>query len=153
MTEEEAKSLAKKMLIYDEGKTRRVYPDSRGIMTIGIGHNCINNELSDRAIDIIFEDDLLKAALSMRKIFAPELLDKMGTNRKLAILNLIFNLGEGGFIGFKRMIAAIKEERWEDAAAELFNSRWAYQVDDGPGRRQGRADRVAVMLAKDKFPY
>lgn len=153
MTEDEAKALAKRMLTVDEGKSRRIYPDSRGVLTIGIGHNCVGNDLSDRAIDLIFEDDLLQAAVGICKVFSPELLESIGTNRKLALLNLMFNLGAGRFGKFKRMIAAVNEQRWEDAAAELFDSAWAYQVDDGPGGKPGRADRVAAMLENDKFPY
>ncbi len=153
MTEEEFTALARTMLERDEGKTRRVYPDSRGIMTVGIGHNLQAVDLSDKAINQIFADDLFTAAFAMRRVFGDETLTKLSLNRKLAICNMIFNLGEGGFIRFKELIKAIKEERFDDAASECFKSRWAYQVDDGPGGKPGMADRVAFMLAKDKFPY
>ena len=54
--------------------------------------------------------------------------------RKLALINMIYNLGKQGVANFKKMVAAIMEDNWELAAAEAKDSKWYNQV----GRRARR---------------
>jgi len=61
------------------------------------------------------------------------------------LVDLAFNLGLG-LLGFKNFLAAVKVHDWSKAAKELYRSKWAYQVDDGPGGHFGRADRLAKMI-------
>lgn len=44
------------------------------------------------------------------------------------ICDLIFNLGEGKLLGFKRTIASLTERDWKGAAANLIDSAWYHQV-------------------------
>ena len=60
--------------------------------------------------------------------------------RKRALANMCFQLGADGLSKFKRMIAAIFDENWEQAAIEALDSKWAKQ--DTPRRAQ----KVATML-------
>jgi len=52
---------------------------------------------------------------------------------------MVFNLGPGGFGKFKKAIAAMKKEEWEEAANEMLDSRWARQVGN-------RAKELAAMM-------
>lgn len=51
--------------------------------------------------------------------------------RKDVIISMIFNLGFQGFLGFRKMTIAISEGKFEQAATEMLDSKWAIQV----GRR------------------
>jgi lysozyme len=131
-----------RQLARDEGVRRTVYADSRGVPTIGIGHNLRDRPLSDRAIRTIFEDDVAEteAELVARLPWVADLSEP----RRGAFLNLAFNLGVGGLLGFQRTLAAAQAGRWDDAARELLDSTYARQVGT-------RADRLAEQLREDRW--
>jgi lysozyme len=52
---------------------------------------------------------------------------------------MVFNLGIGGVMKFKMMLAALAESRWDDAADAALDSKWADQV-------KGRAQRIATLI-------
>ena len=66
---------------------------------------------------------------------------RLNTVRRDVVLNMVFNLGLPRFRRFKKNIAAIKDKRWDDAAKEMLNSKWARQV-------KGRAKELARMMRK-----
>ncbi len=47
---------------------------------------------------------------------------------QLALVDMRFNLGPGRFRHFKKMIAAVKDQDFGKAAAEMKDSRWYQQV-------------------------
>ena len=64
--------------------------------------------------------------------------DGLDDVRQRALLNMAFNLGPrlAGFVDF---LAAVRARRWDAAAAEMINSKWAKQVGE-------RAKRLAEMM-------
>ena len=54
------------------------------------------------------------------------------------------NLGLGGFFKFKKAIAAIYDNNWQVAAAEMRDSRWYKQTPN-------RAKRLITMMETGKF--
>jgi lysozyme len=135
--------LANKMLRFDEGCKASPYRDSLGFWTIGVGHFIGKTlealALSEGAIDELLSDDLRVAWGTVEKIFGREAVAGWAPARKLALLNLSFNLGEERLRKFARTIEAVKSGRWEDAAAHLADSLWAKQV-------KSRATRVIHMV-------
>ena len=110
----------------DEGWVNTVYRDHLGYLTIGCGHNLDAKGLSDRAIEVILEDDIadVKAGVLgrwpwMRDLSAP----RLG-----AFLNLAFNMGVAGLAGFRNTLKAAEEGRWEDVAAGVLG-RWPWMRD------------------------
>lgn len=71
--------------------------------------------------------------------------------RQRVVLDMAFNLGFRA-LGFKNTIAAIKARDWSRASRELYRSKWARQVGDGPGGKVDRADRLARMLLTGERP-
>lgn len=59
--------------------------------------------------------------------------------RACAIVNMIYNMGLTRFMGFKKMIAAIRAGNWERAAEEAKDSKWYTQVGK-------RAKRIVKAL-------
>ncbi len=116
-------------LIEHEGERLSAYADSRGFLTIGIGH-CIdarvNGAITQRVSRELFEDDVARCTASARANF--EWVDQLDPVRQDVIVMLVFNMGVGGVKGFKKMIEAIKQQNWTQAAWELSNSQWALQV-------------------------
>lgn len=48
--------------------------------------------------------------------------------RQVALLDMIYNLGLPGFSLFKKTIELLKNGDYENAALEMLNSKWAFQV-------------------------
>ena len=140
---------ATEMLIRDEGLRLNLYHCSKGKLTIGVGRNIEDNGISKATAMQMLDEDIQSSYLSLSHLFGAEKFDAFTENRKLALLNMIFNLGERRFIGFVKLIRAVRAGDWVTAAEESLNSKWAHQVDDGPGGKIGRADRVAEMLRYD----
>ncbi len=120
----------------DEGRRNKIYPDSKGIPTIGIGHN-LHKPISDRAIQIIFEDDMADAEADARKLIP--VFDQLTDARKAVVVNMAFNLGYFGFGGFHQTIFLICAGNYEGAADAMLNSTWAKQVGN-------RAQRLADVM-------
>ncbi len=124
-------------LTRDEGKRARMYLDSEGVPTIGIGHNLRDRPISERAIQIIFEDDLADTEADVRMripVFAT-----LSEARRGVLLNMAFNLGIGGLLEFRKMLEALRIQDWDRAATEMLDSKWASQVG-------ARATRLAEQM-------
>ncbi len=106
-----------------------MYLDSRGIPTIGIGHNLRDKDISDAAVVQIFKDDI--AGFEWEIVQDLPWIETLSLPRQAVIYDMVFNLGMAGFLAFKKLIAAVIEGRWDDAAREMLDSLWAQQV----GRR------------------
>jgi len=52
---------------------------------------------------------------------------------------MVFNMGMHTFLGFEKMIAALKRGDYEEARKQMLDSKWARQVGD-------RANRLAKMM-------
>jgi lysozyme len=130
--------------ILEEGYRNKSYRDSRGFWTIGIGHflgtdNAFANiKWTDEKIGEVFENDLDKSLATAKEIF-PEY-NTLPENVQLAILDMIFNLGPGGYRKFKQTIRLIHEGRFVEAAQSASQSAWARQVPN-------RAARVCKLLS------
>lgn len=129
----------KDMLIRDEGFLLKPYMDSVGVLTIGVGRNLKDNGISKKEAEVMLHNDIMKAMEGLIKIFGEDFLDNISKARQMALVNMMFNLGETRFRQFKRMISAIKDNDWEQAATEAMDSFWAKQV-------KSRAVRICALL-------
>ena len=133
-----------------EGYRPRVYQDTRGIPTIGIGFNLMRPDakqilnqvgadynsilsggrnLTDNQIQEVFKITLTIAYKDAKK-WIPAF-DGLPKNIKLAILDLSFNMGYTRLSKFIKTKQYIVAGDYQSAANELQNSKWATQV----GRR------------------
>lgn len=131
--------ILKAQLSIDEGYSKKMYLDSNGIWTAGIGHNLRDKPLTDRAIQVIFEDDMADAEADARKLIKS--FDALNDVRKAVVVNMAFNMGFSVFSKFQQTIAAIEAGEYAKAAAHMLNSRWADQTGQ-------RAQRLAEQMAK-----
>lgn len=113
-------------LTIDEGKRNKMYFDSMHIPTIGIGHNLRDRIISDRAIRVIFEDDMAVAEVDARALV--KTFDDLNDVRKAVVVNMAFNLGAIRFAKFANTIALIDAGHFDAAADAMLDSLWAQQV-------------------------
>lgn len=121
----------------DEGVAHKPYKDTEGILTIGVGRNLEDRGLSDDEIDYLLMNDFKWVVIDLDRN-APWWRD-MSPNRQRALSNMCFNLGWPRLSQFRKMLAALQAEDWDEAANQALDSRWANQVGD-------RADRVAELI-------
>lgn len=128
---------AKELLILHEGSRNRIYKCSAGFNTIGIGHNLDANPISDRAVMVIFEDDLNDVLNDLTKNLP--WWNTLSESRQLVLVDMCFNLGIRRLLEFRNTLKAMQEGRYEDAAVGMEQSLWAKQVGS-------RATRLHKMM-------
>lgn len=143
------KERLKKRLELEEGRRATVYLDTKGIPTLGIGHNG-RVPLSDRVIDLIYEEDVVAAEHALDS--AIPWWREHDDIRQEVMLDLCFNMGIATLLKFPNMLRQWKVKNYEAASDHLAQAAWAKQVDDGVGGRYGRADRLFLMLRTGTDP-
>lgn len=123
-------------LIRDEGLRLKPYHCTAGKLTIGVGRNIEDNGITEQEALYLLDNDI---TTSRRELSAYRWFVNLDVRRQEAVINMHFNLGLPRLLSFKKMIAALEEGRYEQAANEALDSRWATQVGE-------RAVRIAQIL-------
>lgn len=109
-----------------EGLKLKLYKCPAGRLTIGYGHNIEDNGLSKTACEFILIEDIEEAERNLYAIFGRELYESLKNIQKIALIDMMFNLGIIKFLTFKKFIKAVKDKDWNKASEEVINSR-AYE--------------------------
>jgi lysozyme len=126
----------------EEGRVNHAYQDSLGFCTIGVGRLIDKRKgghLSDEEIDHLLANDI-KAKMAAIDGWPAWQAVKDDPVRATALLSMAFQLGADGLAGFKNSLQLIADRQWQQAAANLMQSRWARQTPN-------RARRVTQMIA------
>nr|5ZBQ_A Chain A, Neuropeptide Y receptor type 1,T4 Lysozyme [synthetic construct] len=148
------------MLRIDEGLRLKIYKDTEGYYTIGIGHlltkspslNAAKSEL-DKAIgrntngvitkdeaEKLFNQDVDAAVRGiLRNAKLKPVYDSLDAVRRAALINMVFQMGETGVAGFTNSLRMLQQKRWDEAAVNLAKSRWYNQTPN-------RAKRVITTF-------
>jgi lysozyme len=131
----------------DEGVRYSVYKDTKGIDTVGVGHNLQAKPLpagwkcplNDVQVDSLLDDDLEDVFhdLDCNLPWWTDLNDV----RQRVLANMAFNLGINRLLGFKNTLVFMRQGKYDAAADGMLNSVWATQV-------KGRATRLADMMRR-----
>ncbi len=124
----------------DEGRRKFPYDDAtgkplkagdiiRGNITIGVGRNLSAQGLANDEIEFCFKNNIRDFEEFLFNTF-PDW-NKFSPRRQDALINMCFNEGNTGFLGFQLMIMAIKAGDWETAAKECLSSKAGRDL---PGR-------------------
>jgi len=134
-------------LVEDEGKRLIVYKDSLGFPTVGIGHLVtkadglfVGDTISDERCDALFQADL-DNTIKFIQAYHQTLMAYEGQPDTVqeAIVNMCFNLGIKGLLGFPHFLADLAAKNYEAAAHELETSLWSKQVG-------ARAARIVSVI-------
>ena len=106
-----------------EGLVLKLYRCPAGKLTIGYGHNIEDNGLSKSACEYILLEDMKEAERNLYAIFTKVFFETLNDNQKIALIDIMFNLGLSKFLTFKKFIAAVKNKDWPKASAELIDSK------------------------------
>lgn len=131
------RAILKPQLEIDEGRRKKLYKDTVGKWSIGVGRNIEDNGLRDDEIDLMLDNDVTQAEADARRLVHN--FDQLSDVRKAVIVNMSFNMGYVKLSAFVNTLRAVVEGRWKDAAAEMRNSAWYRQVGQ-------RAERLAKMM-------
>ena len=116
----------KDQLKRDEGLRLFPYPDTKKKLTIGYGRNLTDQGISLVEAEMLLHRDLAQATVGVdMKVPNARFLDDA---RRGVLINMAFNMGIGGLLEFKKMLAAIEKGEWKEAARELLDSDYARQV-------------------------
>lgn len=125
-------------LLTDEGLRLKPYRCTAGRLTIGVGRNLDDRGITREEALLLLENDItdfwsrLRTALPWVEA-APEGVQE-------ALLNMAFNLGLDGLLGFRQTLSLLAARDYAGAAAAMRASKWARQVGQ-------RAERLAEMVA------
>lgn len=129
----------------NEGVRYKVYYDTMGHPTIGVGLNLdasasagivssctpytvkqliAGQTVTDSQVQCMFNKSIGPAQSCANSIVG----GGSSSGAWGAVADMAFNMGCGGVQAFHNMIAAIKARNWNQAAAEMQNSKWCGQV-------------------------
>ena len=116
----------KQQLMMHEGLRLQPYRCPAGKLTIGVGRNLDDAGIRrDEAMTMLQNDiDYFKIGLSR---VVPGF-QALSVWRRMALIDMAFNLGLDGLLKFKGLLAAIARGDFRQAAAEMLDSAWAKQV-------------------------
>jgi lysozyme len=137
----------------DEGVRYSVYKDTKGIDTVGVGHNLQAKPmlagwscpLNDVQVNSLLDDDLEDVFHDLDRNL-PWWTD-LSDVRLRVLTNMCFNMGIGRLLGFKKALIAMRQGKFSIAADEMLDSKWAREdVGIGTPDKPGRALRLANMM-------
>lgn len=126
----------------DEGEVLHAYQDHLGYWTIGIGILIDKRKgggLRPEESEFIFRNrlNLLDAELSDRLPW----IARLDPARKGVLINMAFQMGVTGLLGFKNTLAMVEAGKYQDAAKGMLESKWAKQT---PARAQRLSNQMAT---------
>ena len=122
-----------------EGYSKKVYADSLGYPTIGIGFLVSSLELDEDVCDIILERRLKKNERVLQRKMP--YYSKLPIDVKNIIQNMYYQLGNRLF-NFVKTLHYIENGKWKAGSIEMLDSLWAKQT---PNRAKELSDRMAKV--------
>ena len=142
LTDDDRKKL-RVLLISHEGFSQYPYEDSvQKKITIGYGRNLTDRGITSSEAMEMLNNDIEYFVDRLRNRFA--FFDQLDEVRKIVLIDMCFNLGINGLLGFVNMLLAIEKHDYKQAAVEMLASEWAKQV-------KGRARQLANMMMSGKI--
>ena len=114
------------MLMAQEGLKLKVYLDTLGIETIGVGRNLRDKGVTETEAMMLLSNDIADAIDDIRHCFS--CYDQLSRPRQLVLISLAFQLGRERLSKFVRFIGAVHLGKYDEAADELLDSKAAQQT-------------------------
>lgn len=125
-----------------EGFRGTPYKDTVGKLTIGYGRNLDDRGITPKEAEKLLKNDISSSKSALfHKIPWVMRLDEV---RQEALINMTYNMGIYGLMGFKNMLTALQYGDYNRVYKEALNSKWAKQVGK-------RAEEIALQLKTGKY--
>lgn len=118
----------KDYILKHEGLRLKPYKDIYGRTTIGVGRNLDGKGITEQEAWFLMQNDIDESIEDLKKIFPKW--NELSPNRQMVLIDMRYQLGYGGFRGFGKMIKAIKDEDWLEAAKQIKDSNYYRQVTE-----------------------
>ena len=102
-----------------------------------MGRNLEAKGISEDEAMLLLDNDIKDAKAAARRLIRT--FDKLSDDRKIALVSMVFQMGERGVSKFRNMIKCIEMQSFDIAATEMLDSVWARQTPN-------RAKRLAEMM-------
>ena len=125
-----------------EGYRNKVYLDTLGKRTVGVGHLCVEDfweddkEYEEKFLMTILEHDLSTAIKGANDLMAEHGCMDINEKAHEILIEMVFQLGKNGVSKFRNMWKALSELNYVGASYEMLDSRWAKQT---PNRAKAMA--------------
>lgn len=129
-------------LTVDEARRNRIYLDTEGNWTAGVGRNLSSRPFSDDEIDLMLSNDIRIVERDLDRVLP--WWRQMSEARQNVLANMCFNLGISRLLKFVKALDFMRANRFDAAAQEMLDSKWAKQVGS-------RATRLAATMRKGEF--
>ena len=128
-----------------EGYRNKVYLDTLGKRTVGVGHLCVEDfweddkEYEEKLLMDILLDDLQNAIKGARELKEEHGCTDIDEIAQEILVEMVFQLGKNGVSKFRNMWKALSEKNYIGASYEMLDSRWAKQT---PNRAKAMAEQM-----------
>lgn len=127
-----------------EGYRRFAYECTQGKLTIGYGTVIENggHGIPEYIAELLIRDYLQTLVTRFEALPWYRMLDD---HRQQAVVEMGYQMGFEGVLGFRKMISAIEESDWSRVEAEALDSQWARQT---PARASDVGGRLAYGISR-----
>ena len=128
-----------------EGYRNKVYLDTLGKRTVGVGHLCVEDfweddkEYEESFLMEILQKDLQEAIRNAKELMNEHGCSDINEIAEEILIEMVFQLGRTGVSKFKNMWKALSELNYVGASYEMLDSRWAKQT---PNRAKAMAEQM-----------
>lgn len=140
---ESAADIAMKRIKRHEGEfIEEPIPDVNGWI-VGYGHfrsskKDLPARVTRQGAEVFLEEDVNKCIASIMKNVQQAAF--LNPHRRSVLIEMVYQLGEGGFLGFANMLKYLEEQDTLGAARAMLNSRWYRQTPE-------RCKTLALIMA------
>lgn len=124
-----------------EGLKLKPYRCSAGKLTIGFGRNLDDVGITEEEAEYLLMNDLKRAENDAKKLPG---FDNCSQVRRDVLIEMVLNLGLPRVLGFRKMLAAVSNGDYAEAARQMLDSKWHKDVGN-------RADRLAWRMEHDRI--
>lgn len=114
-----------------EGVVPHCYQDHLGYWTIGVGRLIDKRKgghLTDDEVDYLLDNDIRRKSAEV--FDALPWAKTMNEARQAVVIGMAFQMGLKGLLGFTGTLAAMRDQRYADAAEGMRQSLWAKQTPE-----------------------
>ena len=117
----------------EEGFVPVVYLDGKGKKTIGYG-TLLEDGISEAEAEMLLRHRLALMAEELERSRVGEVYANLKADARRALLDMAYNMGVPGLLGFRKMWAALAEGDYAQAAEEALDSVYARELPARAGR-------------------
>ena len=135
----------KEMLIRHEGTMCTLYQCTEDKWTIGVGRNLSDRGITEEEAMYLLDNDIKRVMSQLDEYWT--VWRSFPEKAQLCCVDMSFQMGIKGFMGFRRTRALMEMGMWLEASEELLDSKYAIQT---PNRANYNSRQLALCTKDGK---